>query len=213
MTIDEAIKRYEDNAEYERAHGNLQGCLEFKQLVKWLKELKQLKDMKEIEMTKEEAIMELNRFSGTTQLKLSANFWTALDIAIKALEKEPCNDVISRQDVLNTLDSTDKFLDETRTIECYKTLLEECYKNLPSVTPTKCIATVKFSKEDMRELIDEKMKDIVVERKKGKWIPHRAKYDETAPIYECSICHKNNGFENTNYCPNCGCLMSKGEKE
>ena len=37
MTIDEAIKRYTDNAEYERTHGNLQGCLEFKQLAKWLK--------------------------------------------------------------------------------------------------------------------------------------------------------------------------------
>ena len=44
MTIDEAIKRYADNAEYERTHGNLQGCLEFKQLVKWLKELKQLEE-------------------------------------------------------------------------------------------------------------------------------------------------------------------------
>lgn len=41
MTIDEAIQRYTDNADYERTHGNLQGCLEFKQLVKWLKELKQ----------------------------------------------------------------------------------------------------------------------------------------------------------------------------
>lgn len=40
MTLDEAIKRYVDNADYERAHGNLQGCLEFKQLVKWLKELR-----------------------------------------------------------------------------------------------------------------------------------------------------------------------------
>ena len=40
MTIDEAIQRYADNAEYERTHGNLQGCLEFNQLVKWLKELK-----------------------------------------------------------------------------------------------------------------------------------------------------------------------------
>ena len=40
MKIDEVIKRYSDNAEYERTHGNLQGCLEFKQLTKWLKELK-----------------------------------------------------------------------------------------------------------------------------------------------------------------------------
>ena len=44
MTLDEAIKRYTDNAEYERTHGNLQGCLEFKQLAEWLKELKQLKE-------------------------------------------------------------------------------------------------------------------------------------------------------------------------
>ena len=41
MTIDEAIKRYTDNAEYERTHSNLQGCLDFKQLAKWLKELKE----------------------------------------------------------------------------------------------------------------------------------------------------------------------------
>ena len=40
MTLDEAIKRYVDNADYERTHGNLQGCLEFKQLAKWLKELR-----------------------------------------------------------------------------------------------------------------------------------------------------------------------------
>ena len=40
MTIDEAIQRYADNAEYERTHGSLQGCLEFKQLEKWLKELR-----------------------------------------------------------------------------------------------------------------------------------------------------------------------------
>ena len=40
MTLEEAIKRYTDNAEYERTHGNLQGCLEFRQLAKWLKELR-----------------------------------------------------------------------------------------------------------------------------------------------------------------------------
>lgn len=45
MTLDEAIKRYVDNAEYERAHGNLQGCLEFKQLANWLKELRVYRKM------------------------------------------------------------------------------------------------------------------------------------------------------------------------
>lgn len=31
MILDEAIERYKSNAEYERTHGNLQGCLEFRQ--------------------------------------------------------------------------------------------------------------------------------------------------------------------------------------
>ena len=42
MTLDEAIERYTSNAEYERTHGNLQGCLEFKQLADWLKDYKRL---------------------------------------------------------------------------------------------------------------------------------------------------------------------------
>ena len=44
MKIDEGIKRYTDNAEYERTHGNLQGCLDFKQLAEWLKALKEIWD-------------------------------------------------------------------------------------------------------------------------------------------------------------------------
>ena len=40
LKLDEAIKRYASNAEFERTHGNLQGCLEFSQLAKWLRELK-----------------------------------------------------------------------------------------------------------------------------------------------------------------------------
>jgi hypothetical protein len=47
MTLDEAIKRYTDNAEYERTHGNLQGCMDFKQLAEWLKELEKLKEKAE----------------------------------------------------------------------------------------------------------------------------------------------------------------------
>ena len=43
MKLDEAIERYTSNAEYERTHGNLQGCLEFRQLAEWLKELKEYK--------------------------------------------------------------------------------------------------------------------------------------------------------------------------
>lgn len=40
MTIDEQIKILESNAEFERKEGDLQGCLNFRQLAEWLKELK-----------------------------------------------------------------------------------------------------------------------------------------------------------------------------
>ena len=43
--LDEAIERFNHNAEYERTHGNLQGYLEFRQLSKWLKELKVYREM------------------------------------------------------------------------------------------------------------------------------------------------------------------------
>lgn len=47
MTLEQAIDRYTNNAEYERIHGNLQGCLEFRQLAEWLKELKSIKAVEE----------------------------------------------------------------------------------------------------------------------------------------------------------------------
>lgn len=48
MTLDEAIKRYANNAEYERTHGNLQGCLDFKQLAEWLRELKAHREIHDV---------------------------------------------------------------------------------------------------------------------------------------------------------------------
>ena len=44
LELDEAIKRFINNAEYERTRGSLEGCLEFKQLAEWLKELKAVHD-------------------------------------------------------------------------------------------------------------------------------------------------------------------------
>lgn len=52
------------------------------------------KDRKEEGMTREVAIKELKQFSGTTRLRLSANFWAAQNRAIKALEQEPVLDKI-----------------------------------------------------------------------------------------------------------------------
>ena len=91
-------------------------------------------------MTKEEAkeIIESEcyvfnplNFDRTTRIN------TALDVAVEALEQEPCNDAISRRAVLDTLDKMDSVLDENRTVEAYKELLTACYKDLPSVIPTR----------------------------------------------------------------------------
>ena len=56
-----------------------------------------------------------------------------LENRIRALEQGTCKDAISRTAVLNTLDTMDKALDENRTVEEYKELLRECYKQLPPV--------------------------------------------------------------------------------
>ena len=45
ITIEEAITRFKHNAEYERTHGNLQGCLEFRQLAKWLEQLQKIEQI------------------------------------------------------------------------------------------------------------------------------------------------------------------------
>ena len=74
MTLDEAIERYKDNAEYERTHGSLQGCLEFKQLAEWLKELKEIKEQQSCEdAVSREKIEKLKRwrFSYDTNTTIS----------------------------------------------------------------------------------------------------------------------------------------------
>ena len=61
MTLKEAIERYTSNAEYERTHGNLQGCLEFRQLAEWLKDYKRLLEQEPCEdaISREDALMAL----------------------------------------------------------------------------------------------------------------------------------------------------------
>lgn len=42
MKLDEAITKFKNNAEYERTHGNLQGCLEFRQIAEWLEKYQKI---------------------------------------------------------------------------------------------------------------------------------------------------------------------------
>ena len=45
MSIEKVIARIKNNAEYECTHGNLQGCLEFRQLAKWLEKLQKIQEV------------------------------------------------------------------------------------------------------------------------------------------------------------------------
>lgn len=103
--------------------------------------------------------------------------------------KEPCEDAVKREAVLNTLDTMDKALDENRTVEAYKELLKECYKELPSVSPETPVAH---------------------------WV---AVDDEPHEWYECDHCGYSFTTKSANimpeeenkYCPNCGRKMEEGE--
>lgn len=77
------------------------------------------------------------------------------------LEQEPCNNAVSREDVIkavdrHTFDTDDGLcLDEDITV-----ILEE----LSPVKPVACIAKVNFSKEDMQEIVDKKVKELEMEK-------------------------------------------------
>jgi hypothetical protein len=151
-----------------------------------------------------EEVIKLVKEVADMSLDLDDVHYEALQMAIKALEQEPCEDAISRQSMLDYM----KYLHDEMPEE-------EFIKELPSVKPVACIATVKFSKEDMQELVNEKMKDIVVERKKGKWInkSHTSGCGIKFVASECTCCGKKTFFDCDqlvyNYCPNCGAEMDE----
>lgn len=86
MILDEAIKRYTDNAEYERTHGNLQGCLDFKQLAEWFKELKKLREQEPV-LDKIRAEIEASRWTDK-DIRIERNaLASGLDKALEIIDK------------------------------------------------------------------------------------------------------------------------------
>ena len=75
----------------------------------------------------------------------------------KLKEQEHCEDCVSR-----------KVAKENALNLCLETSYDnekvvEMLDDLPSVKPVACIGTVKFNKEDMQELVDDAVKELVLE--------------------------------------------------
>ncbi len=124
-----------------------------------------------------------------------------------------CEDCVSRKAVIDEIKSMSNanpsYWNKCDVID--REDLIDGIQTLQSVTPVSCIAKITFDKDDLQKLVDEKVKEIVVERKKGHWIL----LDECANSgYYCSVCRKKvvkEGWSNTvkkiKYCPNCGSFM------
>ena len=78
---------------------------------------------------------------------------------LKKLKKLACcEDCVSRIDLVNKLEVIDKRYGSDFYWEVRKIV-----DSLPSVKPVACIGTVKFNKEDMQKIVDEAVKELVLE--------------------------------------------------
>ena len=107
MTLKEAIERYTSNAEYERIHGSLQGCLDFRQLAEWLKDYERLLGQEpcEDEYIKVPKMALKYRTAGMVAYNaewLKNHF--DIERAVICGAQEPCEDAISRQVVLDKIE-------------------------------------------------------------------------------------------------------------
>ena len=149
-------------------------------------------------MTREEAINNLKYFidtyiavrgeEDTIAVSLDNVDVEALDMAIKALEQEPCKDAISRKAVLSKIKEV-----------CFS---EEWLQFR--------IDNGSNGQRDFLINYIEKLSSVTPARKKGHWInidKTHSKCDKCESIFEIVSV---NG--EANYCPNCGCFMSERGK-
>ena len=107
----------------------------------------------------------------------------SLDMAIKALEQEPCEDAISRQAVLDAIDRYINKSQSTGTQDDFYSFAELVVKQLPPVNP---------------------------QPKTGHWIMKgRMQNIKTCSVCGDIISH----LVSDNYCPNCGAKMESEDKE
>lgn len=113
---------------------------------------------------------------------------------LKTLEQQPCEDVVSRAEIIHTLNTMDRYVADELTL---------------CDTDKKYPKNEVFIVDDVYELIAENLPSVQPQPKRGRW-----KYvvDKTGHwVWECNDCVWQQRFA-TNYCPDCGADM-RGEDE
>ena len=131
---------------------------------------------------------------------------------IQSKKEQNDDDCISRQATINAIENTNVEITTEEWDELTKAI-----KSLPSTEPkTKCIAQIKIDRDDMEDLINEKVSEMVnkmSEPRTGKWIDRsdggRIRYS----WWECCECDQcgETGSGTYNFCPNCGARMEGAE--
>ena len=153
-------------------------------------------------MTKEEAILWLNEEIKTWESECQSKhpIKEALYAARKALEQEPCEDVVSRSEIKKIAK------------EMY---LEVANMALDAKTISDCISC---ASSKCREVFESKLQALpsikTQEPKKGNWIMTGDYFTgayESIDYVKCSCCGEES-LEEGNYCPNCGADMREVEE-
>ena len=152
----------------------------------------------------------------------------ALEMAIKALEQDPCEDAISRQAVLNALyalcDTGESLKENPWRDNPHIDAVIETIEELPPVAHQPCEDCI--SKTEVIKSIDERedvngkvdaesvrtdialMPPVTPQPKTGHWIVDRddsRRWDKVR--FSCSECGSWQTYGKTDYCPNCGTKM------
>lgn len=167
-------------------------------------------------MTREEASSVLDDYDVNFDGHTAEEIAEAFDVAFRALEQKPCEDVISRQAVID-MTGLSEWFDSSDSYNEFVIALSE----LPPVTPQEpilekdgtLIVTTEHCENVGRVLVQYGTNGTLFyqdqEPRKEHWVtkPH------VFGVAYCSKCDFELRINNTNFCPNCGADMQEGEKD
>ena len=128
--LDEVIKRYTNNAEYVRQHGDLAGCMEFRELAEFLEDCKKLLITCEDAVSRKAVINAIKKYANMLWEKYREPFpeSTILELIQALPSVQPttqlCEDAVSRSEAIRIASGY-----------CHPSNIAKELENLPSVQP------------------------------------------------------------------------------